>query len=489
MQDTLRFSGGSYVFALIAIMALTAIPVVGLAGLDSWVFGDSPGLPEPGWAMDSVGVAMLNGETPTLVVGAMSLPAEPRIPIVMFDGEEWHPQNYDYAPCVDTKTYGMAESAEGAIWLKFWYIHPESAYIDSEGYHENDLADSWLWQGISVDCPSWRGTQFLVLGQDAFSPARGAVLEYQKPPNDRILAYLRVTDDLVFGGCACSGDFLAIDSHSTLTIIDFADWSEWEVIAGRTEKYRCLRTTGANSYFWGKLRSFGGFAQINAAKGVVEEVAWAEEMSVTSQRLDHRGLWVFGQESYSDRESPLFVGFWSFQGHYLDAFETIPPSVGQCPSFTPTVFCISRHMTHSADGALWFATEKAVCRWTPDPDLIPMPYEARVEAQAKEGGSVEVEIEFDNLRIIRNDADLHLKIEFLREGDTEPVPLFESYSVYHEFQPQETFYYSSEYVPPVLPPVDRIRYSVYTTYIDLNAPQSLEGIITSNVAMAEVRLD
>ncbi len=118
-----------------------------------------------------------------------------------------------------------------------------------------------------------------------------------------------------------------------------------------------------------------------------------------------------------------------------------------------------------------------------------MPYEARVEAQAKEGGAVEVEIEFDNLRIIRNDAELWLKIEYFQEEETEPMPLFESYSVYHEFQPQETFRYSFQYVPIVLPSMDRIRYSVYTTDIDVNAPPTDNEIITSNVAMAEVRLD
>jgi len=113
----------------------------------------------------------------------------------------------------------------------------------------------------------------------------------------------------------------------------------------------------------------------------------------------------------------------------------------------------------------------------------------RVEAQAKEGGAVEVEIEFDNLRIIGNDARLHLKIECLGVDEEEPVSLLVSYQVYHEFQPQETFRYSFEYFPFVLPTVDRIRYSVHTTYIDVNAPPTDDPIITSNVATAEVRLD
>ena len=149
-------------------------------------------------------------------------------------------------------------------------------------------------------------------------------------------------------------------------------------------------------------------------------------------------------------------------------------------------------MTFSADGALWFVTEKAVCRWSPDPELIPMPYQARVEARAKGGGAVEVEIEFDNLRIIRNDAMLHIKVEFFRGGETEPIPLFDTYQLYHEFQPKETFRYSLAYAPTVLPSVDRIRYSVYTTYIDVNAPPASpddEPIITSNVATADVTLN
>ena len=149
-------------------------------------------------------------------------------------------------------------------------------------------------------------------------------------------------------------------------------------------------------------------------------------------------------------------------------------------------------MTHSPDGALWFATDKAVCRWSPDPDLIPMPFEARIEARGTEDRTVQLEIEFDNLRIIRNDAMLHLKVGFFRGGEAEPSPLFDTYQLYYEFQPKETFRYSLAYVPSVLPSVDRIRYSVYTTYIDVNAPPASpddEPIITSNVVTAQVTLN
>ena len=64
--------------------------------------------------------------------------------------------------------------------------------------------------------------------------------------------------------------------------------------------------------------------------------------------------------------------------------------------------------THAVQDELWFTTSIALCRWRLEG--IPMPYEARVEAQAKEGGAVEVEIEFDNKRIIRNNARLAARI-------------------------------------------------------------------------------
>ena len=48
--------------------------------------------------------------------------------------------------------------------------------------------------------------------------------------------------------------------------------------------------------------------------------------------------------------------------------------------------------------------------------------------------------------------------------------------------------YQQDYVPELPPPIDRIRYSVYTTYIDVNAPPTDEEIVSSNVATAEVSL-
>ena len=118
-----------------------------------------------------------------------------------------------------------------------------------------------------------------------------------------------------------------------------------------------------------------------------------------------------------------------------------------------------------------------------------MPYEARVQAEANEGGLIGIGIEFDNRRIIRNDATLRLDIEFFTDGQDEPLPGTLTFDIYNEFQPQETFTYSFEHTHEPPSGGDKARYSVYTTYIDVNAPPADEEIITSNVATAEVGLD
>ncbi|HUT04994.1 MAG TPA: hypothetical protein VM163_14000, partial [bacterium] len=266
---------------------------------------------------------------------------------------------------------------------------------------------------------------------------------------------------------------------------------------------------GANSYFWLEAQDQGGgtilsllkparMIQVDAVNRTIEEVAWLDGIPIAALVWDWRGLWVFAGGSFGeDERMPLGVAFWSFQDTTPEVSRLLPDRAGS-DSARPgggiggRIYYGMQRMAVDDIPTLWFATDKAVCRWTPDPELIPMPYEARIEARAKGGGEVEVEIEFDNLRIIRNDATLHLKAEYLREGEDEPIPLQEHISVYHEFQPQETFRYSFEYFPFVLPSMDRIRYSVYTTYIDVNAPPATpedEPIITSNVATAEVTLN
>ena len=74
-------------------------------------------------------------------------------------------------------------------------------------------------------------------------------------------------------------------------------------------------------------------------------------------------------------------------------------------------------------------------------------------------------------------------MEYLREGEDQPLPIYDQYSVFYEFHPNEEYLYACDYTPVVPPPIDRIRYTLWTTlaYDDGKT-------ITSNVAEAEVAL-
>ena len=450
--------------------------------LDFWVCGRDEGLPISSNYV--VGVAMLRGSVPLAVFRDKTISA--------FDGQRW----------VITPLYrwasDVAEGPDGKVWFKAHHWEPGLSYIDIDCMHncasEEWLGDFYIYCGASVDVFSWRGSSYLAIGSDSYStgPLSCAFATYCDPSSDRpdFLGEFVKKERGVVVACTRSGDFLALPAVWRFVILHLPDFDTWDM---DSENCSCKsKPAGCNSYFWtGAMGRSPGLVQIDAREHELEAVPWGEQLFISTLEADWRGLWVIGENAEDDKapelEPRVFAAYWSFQHNSPEMIQWVPAEAGQ--DSTRGLDCRSRDVTFSADGALWFATEKAVCRWSPDSDLIPMPYQARVEARATEDRTVQVDIEFDNLRIIRNDAMLHLKIECLGVDEEDPVWLSASYQVYHEFQPQETFRYSFEYFPFVLPSMDRIRYSVYTTYIDVNAPPSDEEIITSNVATAEVRLD
>jgi hypothetical protein len=340
-------------------------------------------------------------------------------------------------------------------------------------------------KGWSVDAITWAGGEFLVVGQDVLDHAsRALVFDYCSPSCDAMTMICSVHgpddgDSAYWAGCDLSGHFLGISSQfAPFRAIDLLDGTPWDF----GQSFNPSRPVGSHGYFW--VGDFGKqveqFVQLDATTRETRDLDWASGASIRSLALDYRGLWLFGRSSGADPDSPLFVAYWSFQAEAPDSVRILRRSLGED---TGVMWGLSRHMTFSPDGALWFSTEKAVCRWKPDPALIPMPFEARVVAQKGLGGEVEVEIEFDNRRIIRNDADLMLAIDFLEPGSDEPMGISPIYALLHEFQPEEAFYYSFDHVPDAPAGAERVRYRVFST-----VPEEVDTI-TSNVAMAKVALD
>ncbi len=427
-----------------------------------------------------------------------------------FDGEGWSHFADSFV-----ELSNAVQGPDGKIWFR---ETPQNrigcGFWDENGdMHHTQFGGGLSQDGWTLEMERWQGNYFFMFGVIPLG-GRVRVYGYCKPScsnMDGITGFdgppypeSDYWDYYPVYVCRVSGEYLILLSSGPPKIArPYAHEESWIL-----EDFPSLRffgaCAGADSYFWIEAQKHRGISgplepvamiQVDAVNRTVEQIPWLDGIPIASLAWDWHGLWVFGGGSFGeDERMPLGVAFWSLQDTTPDVFRLLPDQAGS-DSARPgggigrLIYYGMERMAVDDGPSLWFATDKAVCRWSPDPELIPMPYEARVEAHAKEGGAVEVEIEFDNLRIIRNDATLHLKIEFLREGDTEPIPQFEAYSIHHEFQPQETFYYSFEYVPAALPSVDRIRYSVYTTYIDVNAPPTDEDIITSNVAMAEVQLD
>ncbi len=429
-----------------------------------------------------------------------------------FDGEGW-------SYFADSVVYlsNAVQGPDGKIWFR---ETPQNrigcGFWDENGdTHHTQFGGGLSQDGWALEMERWRGNYGFMFGVLPFvSGGWINAYSYCKPscsnmdgitgfngPPDPESDY---RDYYAVSVCRVSGDYLLLLSSGPPKVVNLLARQESWIL----DDFDSLSVSGAcvggNSYFWievqehrgviGPLKPVGTM-QVDAVNRTVEEIPWLDRIPIAALAWDWHGLWVFWGGSFGDNERmPLGVAFWSLQDATPDVSRLLPDQAGS-DSARPgggigrlIPFGMQR-MAVDNGPSLWFATDEAVVKWSPDPDLIPMPYEARVEAQAKEGGSVEVEIEFDNLRIIRNDATLHLKIEYFAEGQQEPLPGALTFYVYHEFQPQETFYYSFEYVPVLPPSDDRIRYSVYTTDIDLNAPPTDDPIITSNVATAEVRLD
>ena len=489
MQTTMQPINFTLFAALLLIAALVGLLGAYLADgevvdgdLTYWPLGETLGLPGPTDIRYAVGVAMLYRQAPVAVFhGGYGFD------VCWFDGEAWHREWYEHYPSTDVDITDMEEAPDGKVWLKTWYSGvPGLGYIDWEGYREPDGFPSWygfIDKGWSVDCISWAGADFLVVGQDVlYGISRAAVFDYCRPSCDEMTYICDVygpddEDNEYWAGCELSGHFLGISScMAPFRVVDLLSGTSWDHGLPSWPS----RPVGSHGYFWvGDFRTSAKneFLQVDARTEEVKTLAWASGMSIESLLLGHRGLWIFGRSSQSDSSSPLFVGYWSFQEEALDDILLLDWALGED---TGTMWGLSRHMTHSMEGALWFATEKAVCRWAPE--NIPMPYEARVDAQAKGGGINTVEIEFDNRRIIRNDADLMLALDYLVPGSDEPLGISPIYALIHEFEPHETFYYSFEHVPEAPPEADRIRYRVFTT-----VPEEVTTI-TSNVATAEVAL-
>lgn len=414
----------------------------------------------------------------------------------VFDGEAWSVQGAG-----DRNLANTAQGPDGKIWFR---TCPGTlvVYWDQDGWRgSGQFGGGYAQDGWMLDIVAWRGNACFVFGRDLNIGAD--VYTYCAPSCDNMRAIRSLSGppagqygEHSFWGSTVSGDYLSIISTGPPRIIHIPGWDVWDLPDCPWGVFTDAHQ-GSNGYFWiehheGYPYPPIGLLQVDAETRQSKYVDWLNGIAIDSLAMDWRGLWVLAGGSDREDNRAFGVAFWSFRNAEPDMIRSLPAEIGiHGYAIVGWHAKVTRRMTVASPGELWFATDKAVVRWTPEPELIPMPYEARVEAQAKEGGAVDVEIEFDNERIIRNDATLHLKIEFLIEGDTEPIPLFESYSVYHEFQPQETFTYSFDHTPEAPPSADKVRYTVYTTYIDVNAPPAAlddEKIVISNVATAEVQL-
>ena len=407
-----------------------------------------------------------------------------------FGGSHWHlvgSGDIDL-PC------DVSQGPDGKIWLRRKEAD-RLVYWDADAsFHRSSSPGP---DGFLVEVESWRSTVFLVLGVYGMSPCAGV---YAYPYSGGSYygsraGYICASSEeyRAITGCAVSGDFVAMASLGDCSILNLQDFESWVLPEHKWGGTGFKSLVGYNSYFW--LETYypdsgqKSLFQLDALNQYAESIPWLEGKTVDALALGWHGLWAVSGGTAHGGEGPLCAAFWSFQSEFPDAVVVFPDDVGQSGeySFFGGGYPREREMLATGSGELWFATDKAVCRWTPE--NIPMPYEARVQAEANEGGLIGIGIEFDNRRIIRNDATLRLDIEFFTDGQDEPLPGTLTFDIYNEFQPQETFTYSFEHTHEPPSGGDKARYSVYTTYIDVNAPPADEEIITSNVATAEVGLD
>ncbi|MBN1593182.1 MAG: hypothetical protein JW941_08070, partial [Candidatus Coatesbacteria bacterium] len=384
------------------------------------------------------------------------------------------------------------------IWVRDPRGGPELWYWDTDGSFHN--GGSTGPEGFLAHVECWRRDWFLFLGEYGYSPCARA---YSYPASGAydIQSYVGAIcasseEYRAITGCAISGDFVAMVSLGDCNILNLRNFEPWVLPEDKWGSTAFTSLVGINSYFW--LETYDPHSekttllQLDAPNQLAESIPWLQGKTLDALALSWRGLWVVAGGTAHGGEGPLCAVIWSFQSENPDAVIAIPEGIGQSGEysfFSGGGYPREREVAVTDDGALWFATDKAVCRWTPDPALIPMPFEARVEAEVEDGGEVEVNIEFDNRRIIRNDATLHLDIAYFADGRDEPLQGTLTFDIYCEFQPQETFTYSFEHSHEPPAGAGAARYSLYTTYIDVNAPPTDEEIITSNVAVAEVQLD
>lgn len=307
---------------------------------------------------------------------------------------------------------------------------------------------------------------------------------------------------VIFGACI-SGDYIAAASGEPLLIKHLITGDCWELPKEEPEPSPDANSpVGTSSYFWDEV-GYGitGLLQIDAIDRTVERLEWAEDIRVLARVVDWRGLWMNAFYPYPfESDTRRYVALWLFQ-------QPVPEIVRELPDEAQWDYGSTRSGSSEgkvALGRLWFPHDAAltavpemwsswtagnakdrrlaVVRWSPQD--IPMPYEARAAATVDNGGVVALTVEFDNLRIIRNDADLWMTVEYFRQGEEEPIPLSDTYTFNYQFQPHETYLYACEYVPVAPPSVDRIRYSLWTTVAWTDGET-----VSSNVATAEVRLD
>ena len=397
----------------------------GNGDLDLWIFGDHVGLPSS-VPYEVYGVAMLDGS----------------IPCVFIHGEyisEFYGTTQWFNTGIPSFCEDMAEGADGKIWLKYGDWYGWTKYLDLDGLHEcageTNREKTFVRWACSVDVINWRGCQYLALGGDdsgAYNPWTCGFASYCSPSCDEFRLIGELGSGMVTS-CASSGDFIALRGYYAFTVVRLPDFDVWDL----GDNNWGPDIVGSNSYFW------TGSTRLDARARTIDAFAWADRLSIKTLKLDWRGLWAIGELRSGvepiDGETIVFIAYWSLQGPSPEIIRWVPEKAGHNASMRIFLLNSSRHMTFSPDGALWFATDRAVCRWTLDD--IPMPYEARVQAEANEGGAIEVGIEFDNRRIIRNDATLHLDIEFFADGQDEPLPGTLTFDIYFEFQPQETFTY------------------------------------------------
>jgi len=469
---------GYILIAAIGVLVLITFPTTP-QGVDYWPCDETPGLPDEVEFLTSLGVAMLGDQVPIAIFEDRYW-RSPQTIACWFDGTDWHPIDLPLLrECCD-----IAEGPDGKLWLKFFEYSDTVGYMDAFGYHEPRWArTSGMAYGYSIDIMPWRNEYFILVGQDVLDRTDAAFGFYCKPSCDEIDFVGRVDNGAgPVRRCAISGDYLAILS-SRCRIIDLASAGFWDLPGNGL---RVSIAEGTNSYFWGGSPSGSGLLQIDAATRSYHALDWAEGLALGAIAVNWQGVCMVARPTRETPPEPLVLVYWSLQQDDLIRIEEVPLSMG-AELVSGSALGAYKLIKLTTSGDLWFTTEKAVGRWRLED--APVPFEARIEALRKEEGGVGVSIEFDNLRIIRNDATLRLDIEYFADGQQEPLPGTLTFDVYYEFQPQEAFCYSFEYVPVMPPSADRIRYSVYTAYIDVNAPPTDEEIITSNVATAEVRLD